>query len=90
MADLLAFTKGGLVLRSLSHANSTCTMAPATAAQPNTGLAKNRITMKTSETGASMTAPTTGCGKKSRTVRKSFIGWMLGVPMRRRLVTYIA
>ena len=60
IAERLASVSGGLVLRSLSHASPTCTSAPATAAQPSTGLARNRMSMNTSEIGDSMSAPSTG------------------------------
>ena len=74
MALRLASMMCGVVPRSFKTPTSTCSTAPSTANQPSHGLIKNSSAMNTSEMGDSITAPTTGLCKKSRTVRKSFMG----------------
>ena len=82
MALRLAANKGGWVLRSFNQPTKVTNIAATTDDQPSTGLiAKIRI-RKVSATGASISAGTTGADKKSRTERKSFMGW---APPGRRL-----
>ena len=89
MEARLACASGGCELRSLSQATPVCTMAPATADQPSTGLMAKISTMNTSATGASMIATSTGACKKSRTVRKSFMDCTEPPGTRRRFASKI-
>jgi hypothetical protein len=65
-------------------------MAATTVDHPSTGLIANTSSRKTSDTGASIIASSTGENRKSRTVRKSFIGCAVPPDMRLRLASKIA
>ena len=65
-------------------------MAAATAVQPNNGFMAKISNKNTNDTGASMQAIKTGVFRKSRSVRKSFMGWMVPPGERFRLASKMA
>ena len=90
MALRLAANKGGWVLRSFNQPTKVTKIAATTADQPSTGLMAKIKIRKVSATGASINASTTGADKKSRTDRKSFMGWALPPGRRLRLASKMA